>query len=62
MKRGGKLVTGMVLLLLLLPCMGCEGTLSVGAYVPGAWSGPYYGGPYGAYGGGIYVGGTVPIW
>lgn len=57
MTRRAKLAALAALLLLLLPGTACQGTLSVGAYVPGAWSGPY-----GAYGGGIYVGGTVPMW
>ncbi len=38
----------------------CTGSVSVGVAYPGAWGH----GPYGAYPprGGVYVGGTVPIW
>jgi hypothetical protein len=38
----------------------CQGTMHVGVAYPGPWGyGPYS--PYGPTGG-IYVGGTVPIW
>jgi hypothetical protein len=63
MKASVKLVAAATLVLTLLLGTGCQGTVSVGAYVPGPYAGPYYGGPYGRpYGGGVYVGGTVPIW
>ncbi len=39
----------------------CTGSVSVGVGYPGAWGYGPYGGGYG-HRGGVYVGGTVPIW
>ena len=57
-----KLLLVMLLTSFIVLASGCTGSVSVGAAYPGAWG---YGG-YGMHGGyprgGVYVGGTVPIW
>jgi hypothetical protein len=49
-----KLSAVVLLVVLMLFATGCQGTVSIGTYVPGPYVGPFNTG--------VYVGGTVPIW